>query len=121
MTRLALHGHSIELLNLLEEMEYIKNSNVTADDIIDYFTPFTKPLATEKFHFTRQWMQQEAARVGDFRGKDFRTVRSFNFPPEFVLINRICAGTTSILCQLNAEIAFRSIVEKWQPRSTTQQ
>jgi predicted unusual protein kinase regulating ubiquinone biosynthesis (AarF/ABC1/UbiB family) len=116
MTRLALDGHSVELMTLLKASGFIRpNSDVTAEDVLSYLAPFTEPLVTERFHFTRTWLQKQAGRVGDTRGRDFRTSRSLNLPPEYLMIHRVTAGSTGILCQLDAEIPARAIVERWQP------
>lgn len=116
MTRLAIEGRSNELMKLLREAGFIRSDNgLRPEDVLAYLAPFTEPVATERFHFTRAWMQRQATRVGDARGQDFRTGRSLNLPPEYLLIHRVTAGTTGILCQLDAEIAARAIVHRWQP------
>ncbi|WAL64756.1 AarF/UbiB family protein [Amycolatopsis cynarae] len=119
MTRLALDGRSEELMQLLREAGFVRpGTELEAEDVLAYLAPFTQPLATERFHFTRKWMQQQAMRVGDTRGRDFRIGRSLNLPPEYLMIHRVTAGSTGILCQLGAEIPVRAIVEKWQPGFT---
>jgi predicted unusual protein kinase regulating ubiquinone biosynthesis (AarF/ABC1/UbiB family) len=116
MTRLALDGRSDDLMKLLRESGFIRPENdLHAEDVLAYLAPFTEPLATERFHFTRRWMQRQAIRVGDARGQDFRIGRSLNLPPEYLMIHRVTAGATGILCQLGAEITIRAIVERWQP------
>ncbi|NKQ57601.1 phosphotransferase [Amycolatopsis sp. K13G38] len=116
MTRLALEGRSAELMDLLRTNGFIRPGNdLQAEDVLAYLAPFTEPLATETFHFTRKWMQRQAMRVGDSRGQDFRIGRSLNLPPEYLMIHRVTAGSTGILCQLGAEIPARAIVERWQP------
>lgn len=116
MTRLALEGRSSELMKLLREAGFIRSGNaLRAEDVLAYLAPFTEPLATERFHFTRKWMQRQAMRIGDARGQDFRTGRSLNLPPEYLLIHRVTGGSTGILCQLDAEIPARAIVRRWQP------
>jgi predicted unusual protein kinase regulating ubiquinone biosynthesis (AarF/ABC1/UbiB family) len=119
MTRLALEGRKDELIQLLRDEEFIRpDSTLEADQVLDYLAPFTDPLQTEYFHFTRKWLQRQAGRVGDTRGKDFRTGRSLNLPPQYLLIHRVTAGATGILCQLDAQVALRAIVERWQPGFT---
>ncbi|KAA9155562.1 AarF/ABC1/UbiB kinase family protein [Amycolatopsis acidicola] len=116
MTRLALDGRSAELMDLLRESGFVRpDSDLRAEDVLAYLAPFTEPLASERFHFTRRWMQRQAMRVGDSRGQDFRVGRSLNLPPEYLMIHRVTAGTTGILCQLDAEIPVREIVARWQP------
>ncbi|MFJ1762891.1 ABC1 kinase family protein [Amycolatopsis sp. NPDC088138] len=116
MTRLALDGESADLMRLLRENRFIRpDSDLSADEVLAYLAPFTEPLAEPMFHFTRKWMQRQAWRVGDSRGNDFRVGRSLNLPPEYLMIHRVTAGSTGILCQLDAEIPARAIVERWQP------
>ena len=116
MTRLALEARSAELLKLLRDEHFVRpGMEVAAQDVLDYLAPFTDPLRTERFHFTRRWLQRQAWRVGDARSQEFRTGRSLNLPPQYLLIHRVTAGATGILCQLDAEVAIREIVQKWQP------
>jgi predicted unusual protein kinase regulating ubiquinone biosynthesis (AarF/ABC1/UbiB family) len=119
MTRLALDGRSAELLDLLRNEHFIRpGTTLEASDVLRYLSPFTDPLRSELFHFTRRWLQKQAGRVGDTRGQDFRTGRSLNLPPQYLLIHRVTAGATGILCQLDAHVAVRAIVERWQPGFT---
>ncbi|HWD03641.1 MAG TPA: AarF/ABC1/UbiB kinase family protein [Amycolatopsis sp.] len=116
MTRLALDGDSADLMRLLRENGFVRaGSDLSADEVLAYLAPFTEPLATPTFHFTRRWMQRQAGRVGDVSGSDFRVGRSLNLPPEYLMIHRVTAGSTGILCQLDAEVPARGIVERWQP------
>ncbi|HEX4723190.1 MAG TPA: AarF/ABC1/UbiB kinase family protein [Pseudonocardiaceae bacterium] len=116
MTRLALDSRSTELLDLLRREHFIRpGTTVEASDVLDYLSPFTDPLRSECFHFTRRWLQKQAGRLGDTRGQDFRTGRSLNLPPQYLLIHRVTAGATGILCQLDAHVALRAIIEEWQP------
>ncbi|MBN6034270.1 AarF/ABC1/UbiB kinase family protein [Amycolatopsis sp. 195334CR] len=114
--RLALDGESVKLLEALRQEGFVRSGTVLDPaDVQAYLAPFVAPLTTERFHFTRRWAQKQAGRLGDTRGQDFRTGRSLNLPPNWLLIHRVTAGAVGILCQLDAEIALRSIVEHWQP------
>jgi hypothetical protein len=116
MTRLSLEHRSEELLDLLRVEHFVRpDSEVAPDHAVAYLAPFVEPLRTERFKFTRKWLQQQAERIGDLRGQDFRTGRSLNLPPQYLLIHRVTMGATGILCQLGAEVPARAIVSKWQP------
>jgi len=120
MSRLALDERGDELLALLREGGFVRpGTELRADDVIAYLGPFVEPLRTETFHFTRRWLQSQAERVGDLRSPDFRTGRSLNLPPQYLLIHRVTLGSTGILCQLDAVTPARSIVERWQPGFAT--
>nr|WP_310278385.1 AarF/ABC1/UbiB kinase family protein [Haloactinomyces albus] len=116
MLRLALEDRSEELLDLLRTDRFVHtDSTLRAEDVQAYLGPFVDPVRTETFHFTRSWMQQQADRVGDLRSPDFRTGRSLNLPPDYLLIHRVTLGATGILCQLDAEVRAREIIATWQP------
>ncbi|SMD27217.1 Predicted unusual protein kinase regulating ubiquinone biosynthesis, AarF/ABC1/UbiB family [Kibdelosporangium aridum] len=116
LMRFAMEGDSKSLYETLREEGFVRpGTQVPAEHVHAYLAPFIEPLLTERFHFTRQWMQAQAERVGDLGGQDFRTGRSLNLPPQYLLIHRVLAGTTGILCQLDAELPVREIVEEWQP------
>ncbi|MGA6166932.1 ABC1 kinase family protein [Amycolatopsis magusensis] len=114
--RLALDGESVKLLEAMRQEGFVRpGTTLDPADVQAYLAPFVAPLTTERFHFTRRWAQQQAGRLGDTRSQDFRTGRSLNLPPNWLLIHRVTAGAVGILCQLDAELALRSIVEHWQP------
>jgi predicted unusual protein kinase regulating ubiquinone biosynthesis (AarF/ABC1/UbiB family) len=116
MLRLALENRSTDLLELLRAENFVHpDIEVGAEDVRAYLGPFVDPARTEVFHFTRSWLQQQAERIGDLRSPDFRTARSLNLPPDYLLIHRVTMGATGILCQLDSEVAARSIIERWQP------
>ncbi|GAA5118610.1 AarF/ABC1/UbiB kinase family protein [Haloechinothrix salitolerans] len=116
ITRLALDGKQEELMTVLREHRFITaTTSVKAEDVLAYLAPFTEPLADRTFTFSRDWLQGQAARVGDIGSKDFRTGRLLNLPAEYLLIHRTTAGNTGILCQLGATVAVRDIAEKWIP------
>jgi predicted unusual protein kinase regulating ubiquinone biosynthesis (AarF/ABC1/UbiB family) len=116
MTRLALDKRSDDLLELLRREHFIRpGTELPGEDVLAYLGPFVEPLRTERFKFTRKWLQGQAERVGDLRKPDSRTGRSLNLPPQYLLIHRVTLGATGILCQLDAEVPARSIVARWQP------
>ncbi|HET9138021.1 MAG TPA: AarF/ABC1/UbiB kinase family protein, partial [Actinophytocola sp.] len=51
----------------------------------------------------------------DMRGQDFRTGRSLNLPPRYLMLHRVLGGCTGILCQLDAELPVRELIVRWQP------
>ncbi|TWF93309.1 ABC1 kinase family protein [Saccharopolyspora dendranthemae] len=116
MIRLALEDRSTELLELLRSERFVQpDQELPAEDVLAYLAPFVDPAREETFHFSRSWLQQQAERVSDLRGPDFRTGRSLNLPPDYLLIHRVTLGATGILCQLDAEVATRDIIAEWQP------
>ena len=116
LAMLALRGDSEQLMARLRTEGFIRpGMQLDADEAFDFLAPFVAPLRTEQFHFTRKWLQGEAARITDVHGNNFRTARALNLPAQYMLIHRVAAGLVGVLCQLNATVPFRSIVVKWQP------
>ncbi|WP_083752618.1 ABC1 kinase family protein [Actinosynnema sp. ALI-1.44] len=116
LMRFAMADDSESLFQTLRDEGFVRpGTQVPAEHVHAYLAPFVEPLLTERFRFTRKWMQAQAERVGDLGGQDFRTGRSLNLPPQYLMIHRVLAGSTGILCQLDAELPAREIVERWQP------
>ena len=116
MTRLALEDRPDDLVALLRDEGFLlPETAVTGADLIAYLAPFAEPLRTETFHFTRRWLQSQAERVGDLRSSSFDVGRRLNLPPQYLLVHRVTMGTLGVLCQLDARVALRDIVRRWNP------
>ncbi|GEL18655.1 ABC1 kinase family protein [Pseudonocardia asaccharolytica] len=116
MTKYALEIRPSELMALMREEGFVRpDTMITAEEAMAYLSPFTEPLRTERFHFTRRWLRGQAERVGDLRRPEFDTGRSLNLPPQYLLVHRVTLGTLGILCQLDANVPLRGIVGHWQP------
>src|SRR6201999_4176332 len=57
----------------------------------------------------------QAERISGFGSTDFRTLRTLNLPPSYLLIHRVSSGTFGVMCQLDATVPLRGIAERWQP------
>jgi predicted unusual protein kinase regulating ubiquinone biosynthesis (AarF/ABC1/UbiB family) len=83
--------------------------------VLDFLVPLVEPLRTEKFKYTREWLRDQSARVGDPRNPTARIGFQLNLPAEYLLIHRVTLGTTGIFCQLEAEGNFRDEALSWFP------
>ena len=116
MTRLALEDRPDDLIaHLRNEGFLLQGTTVSGADLIAYLAPFAEPLRTESFRFTRRWLQSQAERVGDLRSSGFDVGRRLNLPPQYLLVHRVSMGTLAVLCQLDARVALRDIVSRWNP------
>lgn len=116
MTRIALENRPDDLLQLLRDEHFVlPGSQLEAADAMAYLAPFAEPLRSESFRFTRRWLQGQAERVGDLRGPQFNTGRELNLPPQYLLVHRVTMGTLGVLCQLDANVPLRGIVQRWEP------
>jgi len=116
ISRLAVQRRADELLADLKAEGFIP-PGFEPDPVVlmDYLAPFTEPLRHETFHFTRHWMQAQAARMSDLSSEESRMARNLNLPPSYLLIHRVTFGSLGVLCQLDASAPFRDIVARWQP------
>ncbi len=119
MVRLARDERFDELVELCTHSGFvIPGRTVTAQEISDYLRPFTDPIRTESFHFTRSWLQKAAGTAAEFDSAQFRTVRALNMPAEHVMIFRVLGGLVGICAQLDAYAPYMSILTEWMPGFT---
>ncbi|HEU5005690.1 MAG TPA: AarF/UbiB family protein [Jatrophihabitantaceae bacterium] len=115
LTRLALDGDGDALVTMMRELGFIRPGvDLAPEAVMDYFGPVLDPLRSDTFTFSREWMRQQAARIGDPRSEEAKVGRMFNLPPTYLLIHRVTIGSIGILCQLGATAAFRPLAERWQ-------
>lgn len=119
MVRLALEERFEELTELLRANGFVlPGRKVTDQEIADYLRPFTDPIHTESFHFTRAWLQKAAGTATDFSSAQFRTARALNMPAEYVMIFRVLLGSVGICAQLDANAPYMEILTRWLPGFT---
>jgi len=116
VTRLALSGHADRVLAALQAEGFVPvGYNPDPELLMDYLVPFIEPLRHETFHFTRAWMQAQAARMSNFSGEESKLARHLNLPPSYLLIHRVTFGSIGVMCQLHATAPFREIVTRYLP------
>jgi predicted unusual protein kinase regulating ubiquinone biosynthesis (AarF/ABC1/UbiB family) len=116
MLRWALEGKADEVLADLRVEGFVRPAvEVDAQGVLDYLRPLLEPIQTEHFHFTRAWMQEQAARIADPRNEASKLGRQLNLPPAYLLIHRVTIGSIGVLCQLDAAGNFRKVIEDWLP------
>ncbi|TKJ29356.1 ABC transporter ATP-binding protein [Blastococcus sp. CCUG 61487] len=116
LLRWSLEGRADEVLaDLRAEGFVLPGTTVDPQAVLAFLRPMLEPVASPRFHFTRAWMQEQAARISDPRSDMTRLGRQLNLPPAYLLIHRVTIGSIGVLCQLDAEGDFRSILEEWLP------
>jgi len=88
---------------------------VDPESVLDFLVPLVEPLRTPTFKYSRDWLRDQSARVGDPRNPTAKIGFQLNLPAEYVLIHRVTLGTTGIFCQLEAEGPFRDEALAWFP------
>ncbi len=101
---------------LLREAGFIRPGiKVNPDDLAAYLGPFMEPARTPTYQFSRRFMRRQAARLQDPRNEGTNMLFRLNLPPSYLLIHRTWVGGIGVLCQLEAEIPFRQILEESLP------
>src|SRR3954452_11836849 len=118
LLRWALEGRAEEVLADLRVEGFVRPSvEVDAQAVLNYLRPLLQPIESNSFHFTRAWMQEQAARIADPRNEASQLGRQLNLPPAYLLIHRVTIGSIGVLCQLDSAADFRSVLEEWLPGS----
>jgi predicted unusual protein kinase regulating ubiquinone biosynthesis (AarF/ABC1/UbiB family) len=116
LLRWALAGKADEVLADLRAEGFVRpNVEIDAQGVHDFLRPMLAPVEESYFHFTRAWMQEQAARLADPRSDASRLGRQLNLPPAYLLIHRVTIGSIGVLCQLDAAGDFRGVLEEWLP------
>jgi len=103
-----------QIMDALREEGFILDGvEIDAESLQSFIVPIAEPLIEDTFKFSREWLRQEFARVTDLRPTN--VVRQLNLPPSYVLIHRVVAAGTGVLCQLEAEGPFRGEALRWVP------
>ncbi|GLY84624.1 ABC1 kinase family protein [Actinoallomurus iriomotensis] len=103
-----------QIMKALREEDFIREGvEVDPESLQAFIVPIAEPLIEDTFKFSREWLRQEFARVTDLRPTN--VVRQLNLPPSYVLIHRVVAAGTGVLCQLEAEGPFRGEALHWVP------
>ncbi len=116
VTRRALERNADGVLAALRQEGFVAaDFHPDPQALMDYLVPFVEPLRHDTFHFTRSWMQAQAARMSDFSSEESKMARRLNLPPAYLLIHRVTFGSIGVLCQLDARAPFLEIVDRYLP------
>lgn len=116
MCAMAVEERYEELTRLMYDNGWIlPGRTVTHQEIADYLRPFTDPISTESFHFTRRWMQRVAGKATDMSRPEMRTGMALQLPAEHLMVFRVLMGSFGICAQLDAEVPFMRLMQEWVP------
>jgi predicted unusual protein kinase regulating ubiquinone biosynthesis (AarF/ABC1/UbiB family) len=116
LLRRAVEGDHEAMLNGLREEGFVKPYiRIEPEEVYDYLAPFIEPARVERFHFDREWMRQQFARINDPRRPGYTIGLKLNLPPSYLLIHRVWLGGVAVLSQLDCEAPFRRELERWLP------
>lgn len=115
MRRAEFHDAQAVLDGLRVEGFVRDGVDLDPEDMLSYLEPLVEPSRHDSFHYSRDWMRGQYRRINDPRNKDFSIGLKFNLPPDYLLIHRVWLGATGVLCQLDANVRTRDILNEWVP------
>jgi predicted unusual protein kinase regulating ubiquinone biosynthesis (AarF/ABC1/UbiB family) len=111
--RIAQQGDAHQVAQGLREEGFVA-SDIDAEDLLDYLSPFVEPAAVSQFQFNRNWMREQFIRIRDPHASGGVAMK-LNLPPSYLLIHRVWLGGLAVLSQLNAKAAFGEVLEEFLP------
>lgn len=116
MLALSVQERFTELTEVMHDNGWvIPGRTVTDQEVEDYLRPFTDPIRSESFHFTRKWLQRVAGKASDLSAPEMKTAQAMMLPAEYVMIFRVLGGSIGICAQLDAEVPFMQLASVWLP------
>jgi predicted unusual protein kinase regulating ubiquinone biosynthesis (AarF/ABC1/UbiB family) len=116
LLRIALQDDYDVVLTQLREEGFVKpHISIDPVELRAYLSPLVEPAVDETFRFSREWMRSQFQRMQDPRRPGSVLALRLNLPPEYLLIHRVWVGSIGVLCQLECELPFRSILEELLP------
>jgi len=116
LIRIAMYDGYRDVLDGLRAEGFVKpNITIDADELRDYLSPFIEPARSDTFKFSRAWMRGQFQRIQDPRQPGSMLALRLNLPPSYLLIHRVWIGSIGVLCQLEAELPFRAMLEESLP------
>lgn len=104
------------LIDLIKQAGYLPEDSIAdPDEIFAFAAPFIDPVGASTFKFTRAWLRERVGPLLDFGSADYETSQAVTTPPGWFMLHRAYGGIYGLLSQLDAEVPFRDIVERWHP------
>lgn len=113
LLRLAATGDAEHMAAGLRAEGFVTR-DIDTDELYDYLRPFVEPAAVEEFHFSTQWIQGQARRIGEVH-LNSKVVTALNLPPSYMMIYRDWLGGVAVLCSLDCRARFRGILDEFLP------
>jgi predicted unusual protein kinase regulating ubiquinone biosynthesis (AarF/ABC1/UbiB family) len=116
LIRIAMYDDYEDVLEGLRAEGFVKpNISIDPGELRDYLSPFIEPARAETFAFSREWMREQFQRLQDPRAPGSTLALRLNLPPSYLLIHRVWVGSIGVLCQLEADLPFRAMLEDALP------
>jgi predicted unusual protein kinase regulating ubiquinone biosynthesis (AarF/ABC1/UbiB family) len=103
------------LFEVATDANLVAGGGVTPEALLDLLAPLLEPLRHDEFTFSRAWLRSQTTRFSDPRSASSRTQRRLRVPVRHLLVQRVAAGTTGVLCLLGASVPVAGELAAWMP------
>jgi predicted unusual protein kinase regulating ubiquinone biosynthesis (AarF/ABC1/UbiB family) len=93
----------------------VRPGDMSAAALLGLLDPVLDPLRDDTFAFTRAWLRGQTLRLSDPRSAASRAQRKLRVPARYLLVQRVAAGATGVLCLLGATVPVRAEVARSIP------
>ena len=116
MMRLAQQKNYDLLLPAMEKIGFIQpGEQVSVADIDDILRQYVEPIEVEVFHYTRRWLQKQAADNMERSAQQIKMARQMDLPPMLAIPLRVIASAVAISAQLDAHVPMRALTTELIP------
>jgi predicted unusual protein kinase regulating ubiquinone biosynthesis (AarF/ABC1/UbiB family) len=108
-------GDAVRLHRIAASAGLLRPDHVTPAALLDLLGPYLQPLRSERYRFTRRWLQEQTRRASDPLSAASRTQRRLTMPTRHLLLQRVAAELVGVLCSLGATVAVDGELQRWLP------
>jgi predicted unusual protein kinase regulating ubiquinone biosynthesis (AarF/ABC1/UbiB family) len=114
--RLARDKNYDLLMPTMEKAGFIqRGQQVSVREIDEMLRQYVEPVEVEVFHYTRKWLQKMTAVQIDRSVAQIKMARQMDLPAKLAIPMRVVASVSAILCQLNAHVPIKRLMEEMVP------
>jgi predicted unusual protein kinase regulating ubiquinone biosynthesis (AarF/ABC1/UbiB family) len=116
MIRLARDKKYDELLPAMEKVGFVRpGEQLPPEAIDDMLAQYVEPITVPVFHYTRKWLQKQAAASMERTPQNLRVARQMDLPAGLAIPLRVIGSTVAISAQLDCHVPVREMAEKLIP------
>jgi predicted unusual protein kinase regulating ubiquinone biosynthesis (AarF/ABC1/UbiB family) len=114
--RLARDTNYDLLMPTMEKAGFVqRGQQVSLREMDEMLRQYVDPVEVDVFHYTRKWLQKMTAVQLDRSVAQIKAARQLDMPPKLAIPMRVIASVTAILCQLNAHVPTKALMEELVP------
>lgn len=116
MIRLARDKKYDELLPAMEKVGFVRpGEQLPPEAIDDMLAQYVEPITVPVFHYTRKWLQKQAAASMERTPQNLRVARQMDLPAGLAIPLRVIGSTVAISAQLDCHVPVREMAERLIP------